>query len=105
MLAYSCSRAFAGLLTSNEEAMEGVDGPHLTLQICLVRISCRCAILSSIFLKKKNLPPDPPPLDPPFAGPQSAGPPRISFFFSPSPGTIFILFSSLGGLFVEIWWF
>ena len=27
MLAFCCSRAFAGLLTSNEEAVEGVDGP------------------------------------------------------------------------------
>ena len=26
MLAFSCSRAFAGSLTSNAEAMEGVDG-------------------------------------------------------------------------------
>ena len=26
--------------SSNAEAMEGVDGPHLTLQICLVRIGC-----------------------------------------------------------------
>ena len=35
----------------------------------------------------------------------SAGPPKISFFFSLSPATIFFLSSlSLGGPFVEFWW-
>ena len=47
--------------------------------------------------------PDSPSAGHPSAGPPSAGPPKISLFF-PSPATIFILSSSLGGRFVEFWW-
>ena len=40
----------------------------------------------------------------PKVGPRRVGSPKFRVFFFPSPATVFILFSSLGGRFVEFWW-